>query len=43
MTRVDGDSGHGEAEIVGEGVPATAVGKTTKQQGSKHHGIETEL
>ena len=28
---VDVHGGHGEAEIVGEGVPATAVSKTTKQ------------
>ena len=43
MTRVDGDSGHGEAEIVGEGVPTTAVGKMTKQEQIKHHSIEMKL
>ena len=43
MTRVDVHSGHGEAKIVGGGVPATAVGKMTKQQRIKHHGIETKL
>ena len=39
--RRDDDHGdHGGAKIVGDGVPATAVGKTTKQQGIKHHSIE---
>ena len=41
--RVDGHSDHGGARIVGGGVPATAVDKTIKQQGIKHHGIETKL
>ena len=41
-TRVDVHGDHGEAKLVGGGVPATAVGKTTKQQGIKHHGIETK-
>ena len=40
---VDVHGGHGEAEIVGEGVPATAVGKTTKQQRIKYHSIETKM
>ena len=41
--RRDDDHGdHGGAKIVGEGVPATAVGKTTKQQWIKHHSIETK-
>ena len=39
---VDVHGGHDEAEIVGEGVPATAVGKTTKQQRIKYHSIETK-
>ena len=32
--------GHGEAEIVDGGEPATTVGKTTKQQRIKYHSIE---
>ena len=43
VTRVDGDSGHGGADFVGDGVPVTAVGKTTKQERIKHHSIETKL
>ena len=43
MTRVDGDSGHGGADFVGDGVPVTAVSKTTKQEWIKHHSIETKL
>ena len=37
---VHGD--HGGAKIVDDGVPVTAGGKTTKQQGIKHHGIVTK-
>ena len=40
VTRDDVHGDHGGAMIVGVGVLATAVGKTTKQQGIKHHGIE---
>ena len=39
---VDVHGGHDEAEIVGEGVPVTAVGKMTKQQWIKYHSIETK-
>ena len=37
---VHGD--HGGEKIVGDGVPATAVIKTSKQQRIKHHSIETK-
>ena len=40
---VDVHGGHGEAEIIGEGVPAIAMGKTTKQQRIRYHSIETKL
>ena len=43
MTRVDGDSDHGGADFVGDGVPAIVVGKMTKQEWIKHHSIETKL
>ena len=43
MTRDDVHGDHGGAKIVGDGVPAIAVGKMTKQQGIKHHDIETKL
>ena len=32
-----------EQNIVGGGVPVTTMDKTIKQQGIKHHGIETKL
>ena len=41
--RVDGDSGHGAANFVGNGVSVTAVSKTTKQERIKHHSVETKL
>ena len=40
VTRDDVDSGHGGVKLVGDGDTATVVGKTTKQQGIKHHSIE---
>ena len=39
VTRFDGDSDHGGADLVDNGVLATAVGKTTKQEQIKHHSI----
>ena len=39
VMRVDGDSGHGGADFVDDGVPATTVGKITKQEWIKHHSI----
>ena len=43
VTRVDGDSGHGAANFVGNGVSVTAVSKTTKQEQIKHHSVEMKL
>jgi len=43
VTRFDGDSDHGGADLVDDGVPATAVGKKTKQEWIKHYSIETKL
>ena len=43
VTRFDGDSDHGGANLVDDGVPATTVGKTTKQEWIKHYIIETKL
>jgi len=40
--RDDVHSDHGGANIVGDGVPATVVIKTSKQQRIKHHSIETK-
>ena len=42
VTRDDVHGDHGGAKIIGDGTPATAVGKMTKQQGIKHHRIETK-
>ena len=42
VTRVDVDSGHGGAKLIGGGVSVTAVGKMTKQQRVKYHSIETK-
>ena len=39
VTRFDGDSDHGRADFVDDGVPATAVGNMTKQEWIKHHSI----
>ena len=43
VTRFDGDRDHGGADLVDDGVPATAVGKMTKQEWIKHYIIETKL
>ena len=43
VTRVDVDSGHGGASDDDGGAQATVMDKMSKQQGNKHHGIETEL
>ena len=39
VTRFDGDSDHGGADFVDDGVPATTMGKTTTQERIKHHSI----
>ena len=43
MTRVDGDSGHGVANFVGDGFSVIAVSKMTKPERIKHHNVETKL
>ena len=43
VTRFDGDSDHGGADFVDDGVLATAMGKMTKQEQIKHHCIKTKL
>ena len=43
VTWVDGDSAHGGEDFVGDIVPATAVGKMTKQERNKDHSIKTKL
>ena len=43
MTRFDGDSDHGGADLIDDGVPTTAVGKMTKQEYIKHYSIKTKL
>ena len=43
VTRVDVDSGHDGASDDDGGAQATVMDKMSKQQGNKHHGIETEL
>ena len=43
VTRFDGDSDHGGADLVDDGVLATAVGKTSRQEWNKHYSFETKL
>ena len=43
VMRVDGDSAHGREDFVGDVVPATAVGKMTKQERNKDHSIKMKL
>ena len=42
VTRVDGDSGHGGADFVGDRVPVTVVSKTSRQEWNKYYSIETK-
>ena len=42
VTRFDGDRDHGGADLVDDGVPATAVGKTSRQEWNKHYSIKAK-
>ena len=42
VTRFDGDRDHGGADLVDDGVPATAAVKISKQEWNKHYNIETK-
>ena len=41
LTRFDGDRDHGGADLIDDSVPATAVGKMSKQEWNEHYRIET--
>ena len=40
VTSFDGDRDHGRADLVDDSVPATAVGKTSRQEWNEHYSIE---
>ena len=40
LTRFDGDRDHGGADLVNDSVPATAVGKMSRQEWNEHYSIE---
>ena len=42
VTRFDGDSDHSGADLVDDGIPATAVGKTSRQEWNKHYSIKAK-
>ena len=42
VTRFDGDRDHGRADLIDDGVPATAVGKTSRQEWHKHYSIKAK-
>ena len=42
VTRFDGDRDHGGAYLVNDGVSATVVGKTSRQEWNKHYSIEAK-
>ena len=42
VTRFDGDRDHGGADLVDDGVPVTAVGKTSRQEWNKYYSIEAK-
>ena len=39
VTRFDGGRDHGGADLIDDGVPATAVGKTSRQEWNEHYSI----
>ena len=41
VTRFDGDQDHGGEDLADNSVPATAVGKTSRQEWNEHYSIET--
>ena len=43
VTRFDGDRDHGGVDLIDDSVPATAVGKTSRQEWNKYYSIETKL
>ena len=40
VTRFDGDWDHGGADLADDSVPATVVGKTSRQEWNEHYSIE---
>jgi len=42
VTRFDGDRDHSRADLVDDSVPATAVGKTSRQEWNEHYSIVTK-
>ena len=42
VTRFDGDQDHDGADLVDDGVSATVVGKTSRQEWNKHYSIEAK-
>ena len=42
VTHFDGDRDHGGADLVDDGVPATVVGKTSRQEWNEHYNIATK-
>ena len=41
VTRFDDDRDHGGEDLVDDSVPATAVGKTSRQEWNEHYSIKT--
>ena len=40
VTSFDGDRDHGGADLIDDSVPATAVGKMSRQEWNEHYSIE---